>query len=150
MEPLSAVASVATILKSVGTVICYLNSVKDAPQERTRLLVEISTISGLLTTLKDLAVESEQKGMALTSVRALDVPFGPLAQFKIVLEQIAVALSPGRGVKKFGKVLTWPFKKEEVRELLDVIERQKSLFILALQKDNVYAISEPKCHGFED
>ncbi|KAI4209009.1 MAG: hypothetical protein LQ351_008007 [Letrouitia transgressa] len=123
MEPLSAVASVLSILKLVGTVTCYLNNVKDAPKERTRLLVEISTISGLLTTLRDLAVKSEQKGTALASVKALDVPLG-------------------RGVKRFGKVLAWPFKKEEVRELLQVIERQKSLFTLALQNDNVYATNE--------
>lgn len=85
MEPLSAVASVLSILKLVGTVTCYLNNVKDAPKERTRLLVEISTISGLLTTLRDLAVKSEQKGTALASVKALDVPLGPLAQFKSAL-----------------------------------------------------------------
>ena len=149
MEAFGAVASVVTILKLVGAVTCYLNNVKDAPEERTRLLVEISTISGVLTTLRDLAVESEQKGTALASVKALDVPSGPLVQFKIALERIAVALAPGRGVKRFGRVLVWPFKKEEVHELLDVIERQKSLFILALQNDNVYATSERQFMSLE-
>ena len=133
MEPLSAVASVISILKLVGAVTCYLNNVKDAPEERTRLLVEISTISGLLTTLRDLAMKSEQNGTALASVKALDVPLGP-----------------GRSVKRFGKVLAWPFKKQEVRELLEVIERQKSLFILALQNDNVYATNECQFHEFVD
>lgn len=137
MDPLSAVGSIIAIIQLVGTVISYLDGVKDASEERTQLLVEISSVGGLLTTLRDLAVASEQEGTAMASAKSLNVPLGPLAQFRLALERIAVVLAPNRGVKKFGKSLAWPFKKGEVLELLGVIERQKTLFILALQSDNL-------------
>lgn len=39
--------------------------------------------------------------------------------------------------QKIGRILAWPFKKQEAKDLLDSIERQKSLFVLALQNDNL-------------
>jgi hypothetical protein len=65
------------------------------------------------------------------------MPKGPLEQFKGALEQLASRLEPSKGVKKVGRALTWPFQTEEIKEILSTIERQKSLFDLALQNDHM-------------
>lgn len=40
-------------------------------------------------------------------------------------------------LKELGRNLTWPFRKEEIKSLLSALERQKSLFNLALQNDSL-------------
>jgi hypothetical protein len=77
----------------------------------------------------------------LSSVLSLNGPNGPIDQFKRLLEQLASTLVSGQGRKKglneFGRTLAWPFKKDEINGLLSALERQKSLFHLALQNDNL-------------
>ena len=41
------------------------------------------------------------------------------------------------GAKRALRVLSWPFQKGEVQNILARIERQKTMFILALQHDNL-------------
>lgn len=112
----------------------YLNDVKDASKERNKLLVEISSINGILHSLKDLAALDEKW---LKTVKALDVPNGPLDRFRMALRTLAVKLEPVVGLKKVQKALLWSFDKGEVKEAIAVIERQKSVFILALQNDQM-------------
>jgi hypothetical protein len=50
-------------------------------------------------------------------------------------------LIPQKGLKKLSKALCWPFEKGEIKDILGTIERQKSLFSLALQNDNMYVIT---------
>jgi len=131
-DPLGTTASIVAVLGLTDTVVKYLNDVKDASEDRKKILLEISNAHGLLYTLKDLA-ERQPSG----NVKSLDVPNGPLAQFKSALERLAVKLAPVTGRKKIEKALGWPFQKEDVADILRTIERQKSLFILALQEDHM-------------
>jgi len=54
------------------------------------------------------------------------------------LKRLEKKLVPSKGWKKVSTTITWPFQKEEVKELLDTIERQKTLLILAQQNDHLY------------
>ncbi|KAI9779285.1 MAG: hypothetical protein M1816_003625 [Peltula sp. TS41687] len=137
MEPVGVTASLITLLNTSTTVIGYLRIVKDASKEQKRLIEEISSVSGTLFSLKDLAGQAESGEAYLETVRSLDVPNGPLVQYKAALERLAARLAPATGLKKAGKALAWPFKKEEVYDILGVIERMKALFTLALQEDHL-------------
>ena len=112
--------------------VSYLSAVKDASDERQRLIAEIGSITGFLYVLKEASNHSSE---ALSS---LCVANGPLDMFKGALSELASKLRPadGGGLKKAGKSLLWPFQKSEVNNLLNRIERLKGLFILALQNDN--------------
>ncbi len=110
----------------------YLSDVKDASQERSKLLLEISSSTGILFTLKDLAALDAKW---LNTVKALGTPNGPLEAFQRALETLAAKLKPAIGLKKVGKSLAWSFQKAEVKDALATIERQKTVFILALQND---------------
>ncbi|KAL9118809.1 MAG: hypothetical protein Q9187_004635 [Circinaria calcarea] len=132
------VGSIIAIIQLTGTVVQYVRDVKDALKYRDRLLIELVSLCGCLQFLKDTAdrAESEPGGQWMITIRLLDGPNGPLSQFKLALETLARHLKPEVGWRKHAKVLVWPFKEEEVRDILSTIERQKSLFNLAVQNDH--------------
>src|ERR1700722_17660266 len=136
-DPLSMSGSIIAILQLTSTVVQYLNDVNDASEERLRIRDEISSASFLLYMLKDRAEQSYSGQAWLSTVRSLSVPKGPLEQFKRALEQLESRLVPLKGLKNIGKALIWPFQREEIKDILSTIERQKSLFDLALQNDHM-------------
>jgi hypothetical protein len=131
---LSVSASIIAILQLSGRVIGYLNCVKDASEDRQKLLNELAATIGFLSFLKDRA-EPPQHGDSGSS--ALESLKGPLERLNSALEHLALKLAPVEGWKKAGKALTWPFRKEEIKEILSAIERHKSLLSLAVQNDHM-------------
>ncbi|KAI9770937.1 MAG: hypothetical protein M1840_002641 [Geoglossum simile] len=117
-DPLSISASIVALLQLSATVIRFLRDVKDAPDDLKRLTIE------------DL-VDLGETG--LETVQSLSVLNGPLEQCQSTLKRLTKKLDPASG---FRKMLAWPFQKEEVRDILGMIERQKMLFSLALQNDH--------------
>lgn len=136
-EPLSSIASVITIIQLAGTAVQYLTDVRDASKESSRILVELSSLYGLLFGLKSLAEHLDKDEKWVSTIVTLTVPDGALAQLKATLERIVSMLEPAAGLKKARKALTWSFKKGEVADLLCMLERYKSLIGLALQKDHM-------------
>ncbi|KAI9857983.1 MAG: hypothetical protein M1813_007953 [Trichoglossum hirsutum] len=134
MDPLSISASIAALLQVSTGAIRFLRDVKDAPDDVRRLMVEVSSTRGLLMTLLDL-VESGEAG--LDTVYSLSAPNGPLKQCRSTLDSLTEVFTPAMGLGKARKALAWPFQKGEVREVLCAIERQKTLFSLALHNDHV-------------
>jgi hypothetical protein len=136
-DPLSISASIVAILQLTSTIVQYLNDVKDASKECLRIRDEISSTSFLLYMLKDRAEHAQAGDDSSSMVRSLNVPNGPLKQFKETLERLTACLAPVHGPKGIGKAVSWPLKKTEVKDILGKIERQKLLFSLALQNDHV-------------
>ena len=136
-DPLSISASIIAVIQLAGTVVKYLNDVKTAAQDHQRILSELSSTSGVLVLLKDLAERSQCGDAWSLTIKSLNVPNGPLEQFKTALEHLALKLAPAIGLKKVGKALAWPFQKAEIQDILNMIERQRSLFNLALQNDHM-------------
>lgn len=131
MDPLSITASIAAILQLASSVVSYLTSVKDASDDRRRLIAELGSITGLLYLLRDSANNS------ITALRSLSTPDGPLKQLTDSLNELASKLRPASmGPSKAGRSLLWPFHKSEINSILARIERFKTLLCLALQNDN--------------
>lgn len=142
-DPLGISASIITVLQLTTTVIQYINDVKEASQERLRLRDEISSASWTLHMLRERLDQPNSDPTWLSSLQSLDGPNGPINRFKRLLEQLASKLAPRQGknkmLKEFGRTLAWPFKKKDIKDLLSALERQKSMFHLALQNDNLHA-----------
>lgn len=134
MDPLSITAGIIAVLQFTETVIQYLDDAKGANEDRNRIRSELYGVLGMLYILRNRATDDEPGSLILHS---LATPNGPIEQFKVTLELLANRLAPSKGWKKVGAVITWPFPKKEVKELLDTLERQKSLFILAQQNDHL-------------
>lgn len=137
MDPLSISASIAAVLQLTGTVIQYLNLVKGAPEDRQRLLLELCNISSMLYVLEDQASQEQQGHAWSSTLLSLNGPNGPIEQFKTALERLEKKLRPVEGLRKLVKAIAWPFQKEEIIEIINVIERQKTLFNLARQNDHM-------------
>jgi hypothetical protein len=136
-DPLSVSASIVAVLQLTGTVVQYLKDVKEAPKDRQRILSELSVASGILYLLRDLAERPQYGDAWSVTIRSLNVPNGPLDQFKLALELLTSKLAPVNGLKKMRKALAWPFQKTEIQIVISMIERQKSIFNLALQNDHM-------------
>ena len=144
MDPLSASASIITVLQLGGTVAQYLNSIHNAPKERDAMLREISSTVGVLFLMRH-TVEQTKEELSLGSVQMLAAPGGLLEQFQKILERLASKLSPaGTTLKKISRVLHWPFAKDEIVRILDSIEGIKTRFLVALQADHLDLSIESK------
>jgi hypothetical protein len=137
MDPLSISASIIAILQLSGTVVQYLNGMKDAHKDRQIILDEVSSAIGILFLLKDHAERARCGDAWFVTAKSLNTPEGPLKQFKMALQRLELKLAPVGGLKKVGNALIWPFQKGEIREIFNTIERQKALFNLALQNDHM-------------
>lgn len=137
MDPLSISASIIAVLQLTGTVIQYLNTVRGAPKDRQRILSELCNVNSTLYILEDLASQAQQGDAWSSTLLSLNGPNGPIEQFKTALERLEKKVAPVKGLRKVSKAITWPFQKEEVEEILNVIERQIPLFNLARQNDHM-------------
>jgi len=134
-DPLSITASIIAVLQLTATATQYLKDVKGGLEDRVRMRDEIRSTICLLEMLKDRAEDVEEGELSYWMGR-LDVS-GPLAQLKKALEKLVFKLAPAGRLRKATRGLTWPFDKKEVDELLSMIERQKTFFVLALQNEHM-------------
>ncbi|KAI9845534.1 MAG: hypothetical protein M1838_001702 [Thelocarpon superellum] len=147
-DPLSISGGIVAVLQLAGTVMQYLNDVARASEERDQILLEISHINHILPVLKDLAERPQWGESWSTTIGYLNLPKGPLEQFNSALQRLASKLEPVRGLKRVERSLAWPFQKGEIRDILQALERQKTLFHLALQNDHI-ALSQAIRHDVE-
>ncbi|KAL2039110.1 hypothetical protein N7G274_008159 [Stereocaulon virgatum] len=136
-DALSVSASIITILDLTTAAIQYIRDIAHAPKECSEILTEVCANSGILSALRHNVSQARDDQTWMATIQWLSVSDGPLARFRVALECLLSRVGPTNGLRKVGRLLTWPFKKEEARDILNSIERQKSLFILALQNDNL-------------
>lgn len=136
VDPLTITGGIAAILQIASTVIHYLTDTQHASEDRRKLINEIGCVSGFLFVLKELTERAQCTDSWYTSIRHLGVPNGPLEQFKEILKSLERKLQEAGGVK-VGRTLAWPLQKREIGDLLQKIERNKALFVLALQNDHL-------------
>jgi len=137
-DPLSISASIIALLQASGTLVQYIKSTKDANQDIKALQSEVINVRGLLFSLQDLLPDPESDGESLLPVfECLGSQDGPLKQFEAILGELVAQLQPKDGLRKAGLVLYWHFKKDDIKNLISIVERYKTLFSLALQNDQV-------------
>ena len=135
MDASSISTNIVALVQATGTVIEYLHGVKSASEDRQNILSELSSISGMLFVLQD---HADQQGDSWSlTLKSLNGSGGPLVQLRTSLEILVSKLAPVKGLKKVGKAFAWPFQKEEIKEILSTIERQKALLTLARQNDHM-------------
>lgn len=140
MDPLSISASIAGLLALTGPLIQYLSSVEKASEAREMLLMEVSSTSGLLYSLKGLCQEVDPQSQIFMSLKSLASPQGPFDLFKKSLEILAAKVAPARSAGKLKQAITWRFEESDIKQLMDVLQRQKSYYILALQGNNLQVL----------
>lgn len=132
-EVIGTVASIATLLELAVKISGYLGAIKDRHKDRDSLRQELSNITGVLFILKNQATSSQDNSDILQTLKMLDTPQGLLAQLKSLMALLEKKLAPGPGLK----LITWPLRKEEAKDILNALGRQQNLLNLALQGDHM-------------
>lgn len=133
-DPLSIAASIIALVQATTTAVKFIGEVKDSSSECSRLLVELSMTSGILDSIRTL-LEDDLKETWLVTARSLAKPQGPFQEYERLINTIVSKIRPATGLRKAGKAIAWPFKREEVKDMVAALERQKSIFVLALELD---------------
>lgn len=140
-DPLSSTASIITLIDICVKIVSYARDVKDGSSERARLMMEIFSTKGILECLIQTVKDADRTPAAWSqSIQSLKQQGGPLDMLQEVLialhDELHQAVS-AKGAGRIGHSLLWPFKKKVVEERLRLIDRQKTLLMLALDNDNV-------------
>lgn len=134
-EALGVASSIISIIQLAQTVTRYLQEVRYASDARTKLLQEIEGAVKILETFTDLDLKSEATLKRWS--RTLDLMRTPLSQFSASLSRLERRFASSNGSAKVKEALKWPFQSAETQQVINSMERQKSLFQLALQRDEL-------------
>ena len=139
MDVVSPAASIAALIDVTLKTIKYLNSVKEASDDRLKLSVETTSLLPLLINLKN-QVDQKTNGEAwFDCVKSLAVENGPIDQLREALLQLTKKLKPKpkNGLKNLTRAFIWPFDKGYCEEILKKVERVKTRISLAVQQDTL-------------
>lgn len=150
MESLAIAASILQVIQISEQVVSacyqYYRSAKGAKKD---ILDIINHVSGLKSTLESLRLLIDSVGdpadPRLPHLARLDVP---LKSCQSELQTIANRLHVNPTINfslaevkvSLPRQLTWPWKEKEVEKILAVIEKQKTIFILAVGGDTLQAV----------
>ena len=112
----------------------FIGKVRGAEREVAQIISTITALNVYLEFLEKLV--SDDCNSRLPQLNSIFQPGGPLAMCKALLKDMESKLQPKRDYNGVLKAITWPWKWKDIGEALEVIERQKTLIMLALQSDN--------------
>ena len=137
MDPLGALASIITVVQLTLIVPKYLNGIGSSSKDREKICSELCGMNEMLCILCAKATQAQQGDSWSKPFKCFCAANGPLEQYKRTLEKLEKEVQPSRGSKKVITAIAWPFRKGEVQDLLDSIERQKNMFNFAQQNDHM-------------
>lgn len=131
-DPLSITASILAVVQVSAIVLKSLGDLKDTPRDLRRLRTEIDNLQSILLPALERLKRAKEEKLAMEQLLNAK---GPLEEFRMLLEHLEKKLAPAAGLNKARRAVTWQFQKGEIKDILSTIERQKSLFALALQTE---------------
>ncbi|KAI0592690.1 ankyrin repeat domain-containing protein [Pyrenophora tritici-repentis] len=135
MAGLGEAASVIAVLQLSGKVFNYIGTAKDSSEDRKRLREEVRACRDILRMLNEDyedAKDTEDSDIWAATIHTLQSSNGPLSRLQSALIQVERRLS---SKNTFKTTLKWPFQEKEVRKIIEAIEHEKSLLVLAQQRD---------------
>lgn len=133
MDPLTISASVITIVQMTGTLVSYLNDVKNAPEDRKAYVIEASNLYALLVRLR-FRIDDERNSDSSwwRQIQALAIDGGLLGQFQRDLELLTTKISSKHHLTDLSARMTWHSVKKDVAKTFSRIERLKSDLVIAM------------------
>ncbi|KAL8858822.1 MAG: hypothetical protein Q9178_004739 [Gyalolechia marmorata] len=137
MEAVGLAGSIAALINVTLKTIKYLNSVKEASDDRLKLSAETSSLLPLLINLKNQVDRKSNGEVWFDCVKSLAVENGPIDQLREALVQLTEKVKPKtkNGLKNLTRAFVWPFEKGYCEQILWKVERAKSRISLAVQQD---------------
>ena len=137
-EGLSVAASVIAVIQISDNVISlcrqYIGKVRGADKEIFQMINTVTALKGILEFLQSFVDDDENKSR-LPLLHSLCEPHRPLETCRTALTDIESKLRPKRDHTGVLKAITWPWKWKDIGPVLEDIEKQKTLMLLAMQGD---------------
>ncbi|KAK0656592.1 hypothetical protein B0T16DRAFT_41320 [Cercophora newfieldiana] len=127
-DPLSVSASIVAFVQIASTAARYLVDVNGAPEQIARL-------SGYVEEITDVLLALQRRKTWPAAVQPLFANDGALDQCQLVLSHLTARLARFREKKR--RAIYWPFSKPDINDLLASLEHQKTVFLLALQGEQL-------------
>jgi hypothetical protein len=141
-EALSLAASVIAVVQISDRVISlccqFIGKVRGAEREIAQIITTITALKGFLEFLERFINDSDNAAR-LPQLHSICRPKGPLDLCTSLLKDMESKMQMKRDYHGVLKAITWPFKWKDIGEALDVVEKQKTLMMLALQGDTTRA-----------
>lgn len=137
-DPFTIVGALITIGEVGSTVIELIKCTKGASADRQKLQAEINATTNLCKILKD-SKDIDDELWTQTFQALGENENGPVEQFRASLQFLHDRLAPkgSSRIRSLTRNIGWKFTREELDSGLTSIERQKSLFNLALTRDHL-------------
>lgn len=136
MDAVSAAASIWALVELTGKVIGYLKGAKDAHSDQRNLENELRATYRLLLRLADFGATSGDPDTPLANITIVDL--ATFDEYKQVLQNLYSKVQ-GRASSVRG-ALTWPFKKEDVRDMLARLQRLQQAIGVGLGIHTLYVV----------
>ncbi|KAL8885965.1 MAG: hypothetical protein Q9215_006266 [Flavoplaca cf. flavocitrina] len=120
------IGTTIAIAQITPAIVDYIRKVRDGPTESRQLLLEITSTSGVILLLRDLAQASNCWSASFDTSADL------LVQYERQLQQVEQALKKATTSKR--EALKWPFERKAIAETLTNMEHYKTAFLLVLQR----------------
>jgi hypothetical protein len=121
-DVVSLIASVLQLVDAVAKGRRYIQDFRDAPKDQQRLLLEVQNLDSLLK-----ALDTRVKNNGAQRTGGMQEIEGSLIDLKGMMERLTKKLDP-KDIAHISSRLTWSlWRKEDVQEAMDAIERFKSL-----------------------
>ena len=139
MDPLSVTASAVAVLQLTETIITSCYKYKKSVQDRNKVLedlvCEMTALKEILCFLRKVAnTGGSDRCKTFVSKLLLDND-GLLCQCKSVLETLQSELETGGPLARMGKVMIWPFRKEDVLKAVNRVRCTREILSFALTVD---------------
>ena len=153
MDPVSVCATISGLAVATEQIVAaiyqYGKGVKDSGKETSQLCSELFALKGALEHVRMNLQDAEASSTSAPA--SLFFPIIGTKEFINMLETTKLTLADlsKRLEKPHGRIttalnrLTWPLKKDDIRNETQRLDRLKSYFILAATTDNLCVVSRP-------
>ena len=153
VEAVGLAASLASLLEISGAIVTagygYLSKVAHAPTRMRMVLTEVSSVNLVLGRLEECS-SAHQSGSGSASILGMLLRNGVFEDCKNILKKIdgtiqmcmaeSEAHSSKREVKAFVKRVIWPMKEKETDEVLEHLDRFRSILSDAIAQDSAASL----------
>ena len=137
MDGISIASFVIAILQVSAKVITYVNDIKDASEVCQQFQVEASHLNTLLLQLNGLIADAKPEDAWTKHTILLGRSDGLLRIYQSELVALQKKVKARKNGHDLFRKLAWKHVAEDVRKVLDTIERIKSVVIIALEMDHM-------------
>jgi len=144
MEGLSVASSIIAVIQISDRVITlcreFVGKVRGADKEIFHMINTITALKGILQFLQTF-VDEEENHSRLPLLHSLCQRSGPFEKCHMAIAEIELKLRHSkRDYTGALKAITWPWKWKDIGPILEDIEKQKTLMLLAIQGDTTRTI----------